>query len=87
MPTDLGRVPIVPGALDQRTSGMAIPGFRNRPLTAPRPTRGFRGSQTQIIHELSELVEACQGAEFGHRGDGHCALHAAQGLQGLNNGM
>src|SRR5262249_52446448 len=58
MPTDLCRVSIGPGALDQRTPGRSIAGFGNRALPAPWPPGGLRGSQAQIIHELSGVVEA-----------------------------
>ena len=40
MSTDLGRIAVRPGAFDQSSSGVGIPGFGNRPLLAPL-TRGI----------------------------------------------
>jgi len=87
MPTHFCGVPIGPGALDQRTPGMAIAGFGKSALPAPWPTGGFRGGQASIGHELSRGVEACEVPQFGHRGDRHGALHAAQGLERFDYGM
>jgi hypothetical protein len=87
MPTDFCGVPIGPGTLAQRTTGMAMPGFCHSPLPAPWPTRGFRGGQAQRVHELSGIVEACEVPQFGHRGDRYGARHAAQGLERFDHGM
>ena len=87
MPTDFGGVPIGPGALDQRTPGMAIASFGNRALLAPRPTGAFRGRQASIGHALAGVVEAGEVSEFGHRGDRDGKLHAAQGLERFDHGM
>jgi hypothetical protein len=31
------------------------------------------------------MIDACQVAEFSHRGDGHGALDPTQGLEGLDD--
>jgi hypothetical protein len=43
MPTDFGRVALGPGACDQGSPGMSIPGLGHASLTAPLARRVFRG--------------------------------------------
>ena len=83
MPPAWGRVPRGPGARAPRPSGMALPGVRPRPLPAPRPTRGFRGSPAPSIHAVSGGGAAGHGAAGGHRGAGPGALGDDQSTGGL----
>ena len=45
------------------------------------------GDETDEGGELARVVEAGEVAEFGDDGDGDDPLHAAQGLQGLDDGV
>jgi hypothetical protein len=85
VPTDRGRIPVGPGAFDQRTTGMGLPGLGDAPLLPPRPTRRFRGGEPQRMHELPGGLEACQVSSLRHRGYGDGALDAAPRLEGLDH--
>ena len=87
MPTDFGRIPVSPGAFDQRPSRMGVPRFGNRPLPAMVASRVLRGNQPQEFHQFSWVLTTRQVADFGHHGDGHGELHTPQGLEGLDHGM
>ena len=86
MPTDFGGVPRGPGPLDQRPTGMALPGLRHSPLPAPWPPRGCRGGQAQRGHAWSGVVEAGAVPPGGHRGDRDDARPAAPGLERCDHG-
>src|SRR5262245_51457623 len=65
---------------------MGIASFGNAALLTTSPTGIFRGGEPQIIHELSGIIEACQVAQFGHRGHGDGELDTPQSLEGLDHG-
>ena len=77
MPTDFGRIPVSPGAFNQRPSGMGVLRFGNRPLPTMVPSRVLRGNQSQEFHEFSWVLKTRQVTDFGHPGDGHSELHTA----------
>src|SRR5262245_45789544 len=81
MPPDFRGIAIGPGALNERTTGMGLPGFGDRTLPAPLPTGGFRRGQAQIAPELSGILKAGEVTQFGHGRNGDGALPTAQGLQ------
>ena len=85
MPADFGGVAVGPGAFHERATRMCVAGFRDRTLPASLTTGILRGDQPQEFHELFGIIEACQVAEFSHRGDGHGELHPTQGLEGLDD--
>jgi hypothetical protein len=85
MPADRGGRAVRPGACDQRPSGRGIPGCGNRPLLAPRTRGRRRREHAQALHERSGSLKARQGAAFRHGGDRTSALHAPQGLAGLDH--
>ena len=87
VPTAFGGITLGPSAFDQSSSGMGIPGCGTRPLPASLGTGGFRGDQTQALHEFSWGINACQVTNVGHPGHGHGAWHAAQGLKGVDDRM
>ena len=64
---------------------MSMAGLGHAALLTPRPTGIFRRRQPQIIHQLSGVIEACQVAQFGHRGHRDRALDPPQGLEGLDD--
>lgn len=64
---------------------MAMPGLGNGPLAAALATGVVRGNEAQNFHECAGGIAARQVAEFGHGGDGHRALDAAQGLEGVDH--
>src|SRR4030095_444785 len=74
VPTDFGWIPVAPGSFDQGTTGVGIPGLGHAPLLTPRPTGIFRGCESQIIHELSGVREACQVAQLRHGRHSHREL-------------
>jgi hypothetical protein len=81
----LGGIPGGPGAVDQDTTRMAIASLGNRPLP-PALTAGiFCGEQAKLCHQLSGLVEARQGPEFGDEGHRAGELDAPQRLPRLNH--
>ena len=86
VPTDVGWIPLGPGAFDQGTTGRGIPSLGNATLLTPRPTGIFRGCEPQIIHELSGVLDACQVAQLRHGRHGHSELDPAQGLEGFDHG-
>ena len=85
VPTDFGWIPVGPGAFDQGTTGVGMPGLGNAPLRTPRPTGIFRGCEPQIMHELSGVLEACQVAQLRHGRHGHSELDPAQGLASFDH--
>jgi hypothetical protein len=85
MPAALGRILGGPGACDQHASGRGGPGFGHGPWLAAL-TRGVcRGHQPQELQQCSWVRKTRAGAQCGHRGDGHGALHPAPGLQGVDH--
>jgi hypothetical protein len=85
MPTDFGGIAIGPGPFDQGSAGMGVTRFGDRTLPASLGTGILRGDQPQEFHELSGIIEACQVAEFRHRGDRDGELDPTQGLEGLDH--
>jgi hypothetical protein len=85
VPTDFGRIPIGPGALDQGTPGMAIAGLGHSALLTPRSTGIVRGCQAQRMPQLSRVIEAREVAQGCHRGHGDSKLDAPEGLESLND--
>ena len=85
--TDLRRIAIRPGTLDQHPTGMSVTSFRDRALPAPFASGVLRRNQTQKLHEFLRGVEAGEIAAFGYYRDCHRELHAAQGLKGLDHGV
>jgi hypothetical protein len=51
--TDVGRIPVRPGPLDQDTTRMGMARLGHTALLTPRPTGRFRGCQPELMHELS----------------------------------
>ena len=84
--TDLGRIPVRPGAFDEGTTRMRIASLGNATLLTTSPTRIFRGCEPEIVHELSGVIEARQVSELRHRGHRDGELDAAQGLESLDDG-
>src|SRR4029453_2727813 len=84
--TDLGRIPIRPGAFDQSMTRMRIPSLGNAALLTTPPTGIFRGCEPEIIHELSGVIEARQVSELRYRGHRDGALDAAQRLESFDHG-
>jgi hypothetical protein len=85
MTADLGWISIGPGPFAQGATGMRIACLGKTALLPPRPTRLCRGCEPQIMHELSGVIEARQGTQFGHGGHRHRALDTAQGLESLDD--
>jgi hypothetical protein len=83
--TDLGGRAVRPGAFDQSSSGVGIPGFGHRPLLTPLPRGIFRRDSSQEFHACSWGIETGESANCRHHGDGHGAWHTAQGLEGLTH--
>src|SRR5262249_40612994 len=83
MPADFGRILVGPGAFAQHASSLGGPGFGNGTLLAALARGVFRGNQPQDFHPFSWVLKTREVAHFGHYGDGHGALHTAQGLQGI----
>jgi hypothetical protein len=86
MPTDVGGLPVGPGAFEQGASGVGVAGVGDRPLPAARPTGIVGGEQARIFQQWPGVVEAGEVAEFGDGGDSHRPLHATEGLERFHNG-
>ena len=85
-PTAFGRIPGGPGPFDQGTTGMGRPRRGHATLRPARPTGIWRGCQPQIMHALSRVRNACEGAPCRHGGHGDGARHTAPSLEGLDHG-
>jgi hypothetical protein len=85
--TDVGGIPVGPGAFDQGAAGMGVPGCGDRPLSASLPAGIFCRDQAEICHQLSGILAAGQVAEFGHEGHGDDTLDAPQRWQRLDHGL
>jgi hypothetical protein len=82
--TDVRGITRRPGAFNQHPTGMTMARCGDGALTTPL-TRGIcRGHQAQALHELSRMIDAGEVSEFSDHRDRHHALHAAQGLKGLD---
>ncbi len=78
-------MPIRPGGLDQRPPRAAIARFGD-PALAPRPAaRVFRGNEADEGGQLTRVVKAREITELGDDGDRDEELHAAQGVQRLDD--
>src|SRR5215470_18995610 len=85
MAADFRWIPIGPGTFDQGTTGMSIASLGHTALLTPRSTRIFRGGESEIMHELSGVLEAREVAQFGYHGHCHRELDPTQGLEGLDD--
>jgi hypothetical protein len=81
VPTACGWLPVGPGAVDQGTTGVGMPGLGQAPLLPPRPTGRCRGCEPQRRHERSGGLEACPVAQRRPGRHGHRALAPAPGLE------
>jgi len=64
---------------------MRMARLRHGTLPASFARGRFRGNQPQALHEWSGSIAARQGAECGHRGDGHKAWPPPQGRKGFDS--
>jgi hypothetical protein len=87
MAADLGWIPVGPRPLDEGSAGERVAGFGDGALATAFATGVLTGGESQIAHELSRVLEACQVAEFSDEGDGHRELDAAHGLESLDDGI
>ena len=85
MAAHVGRIALRPSAFDQGPAGMRGAGVRDAALATPFTTGVFRRRQAQVTHELAGGLHTGQSAQFGDDGDGHGALDATQGLEGLDH--
>jgi hypothetical protein len=85
LPAEFSRIAIRPSAFHQGATGMGGAGVGDRTLSAALASGVFRGNQPQKFHEFPGVIEAREVAEFGHHGDRHGALDAAQGLESVDH--
>jgi len=83
--TALGRIAGRPGAFDEGTTRMRLPGLGTTALLTPRPTGIFRGREAEISHELSGVLETRQVSSRRHGGHCDSELDATQSLEGFDH--
>ena len=85
-PTDLGRIAGRPGAFDEGTTRMRMPGLGKTALLTPRPTGLCRGRESEIMHERSGVLETPQVSSLHHGGHCDSTLATAQSLKSFDYG-
>lgn len=87
MATHLRGIAVRPSACDQHAAGMGMTGFRHPSLLAPLARGIFGWDSAQEFHQCAGMIEAGQVSNCCHQGDGHRALYATQGVEGVHHGM
>ncbi len=70
MATDLGRVAIGSGPLNEDPASMSVARLGDTPLPTALPTGVFTGNEAKVAHELTGVRKTGQVAQFGNQGDG-----------------
>jgi hypothetical protein len=81
----VGRIARRPSAFAQGPAGRRVAGVRDAALATPFTTGVCRRRQAQVTHELAGGIHTGPSAPCGEAGDGHGALDATQGLEGLDH--
>ena len=77
---------ICPGRFGEQTAYVWIARLRNGAASHTRPAGIFRRHESGIRHQFPRVPESRQIAEFGHQRHAGDERHAAQGLQGRDDG-
>jgi hypothetical protein len=86
VPTDVGRIPVGPGACAEGTTRRWIAGLGHAAGLATWPPGLCGRRQAQSMQAVSGMLDAPQGTQCGHHSHGDGALDTPQSLEGLDHG-